>query len=344
MKNFITEVNRSTAIIKPNGEMPNKEYHEHMGLSSSGLWKFHNECPAQFKFEDKIDEDDKPDCLKFGTATHEAVLEPGLFEKHFEREVSKEDFPRYITSATDAKKLYKEICGKPIPSKLNTAAAVLDYFWAHFKDEKHEDGKELFRVYSVDVEEQKKRVDGKKTIIAADKYDDIMKMRDSIFKPKVLSNAACRDLIVGSQYEMSVIVDIKVKGYDGWITVKVRPDLITKDCFVPDYKTVDGRSSMNGFHIHAKKNGYWFRQVFVCDVLSAVYGRKFVAGLIAHKKTSPYIATPFILDHEDNEEAIEITREEVAEAVANYAKCLRDDYWPGYSGDGQPRPLEFYPY
>lgn len=54
-------------------------YHAGPGVSKSGLWKLHQRTPFHFRYGPHKESA----AQRFGSATHTAVLEPGLFEKRF---------------------------------------------------------------------------------------------------------------------------------------------------------------------------------------------------------------------------------------------------------------------
>lgn len=167
-----------------------------------------------------------------------------------------------------------------------------------------------------------------KTMVKAESYDRIMEMRAWLFESEAAWPKKLRDIITGAYYETSVICEVKVEGYDHWIKVKVRPDLITKSCLVPDYKT-DTDIRPDKFFPKAARLGYWFRQVFVTDVLSAVYGREFIPALIPQEKEKPYEAGLILLQNSTERDVIQEQREAYTEALITYSECTINDVWPG---------------
>ena len=161
------------------------------------------------------------------------------------------------------------------------------------------------------------------TIVPVDDYDMIISMRKSLFgRPHI-----AKILNAGIFVETSILCEIKVEGCADWIKVKIRPDIITKGRLVPDYKTTRDIEP-GAFARSSHDAGYWIRQVFVCDVLSAAYGKKFTPGLIAQEKTEPYISEGFFMDDEDG---LSGAREHYCEVLNRYAGYLKRDAWPSYS-------------
>lgn len=180
------------------------------------------------------------------------------------------------------------------------------------------------KVFSNDVADWHKKHEGK-TMVKAEDYDIIERMRKTIFETEFIANVL-KDAFV----ETSIICEIKVEGYDEWIKVKVRPDLITKNCLVPDYKTTrDVRPEQ--FEKLAFNGGYWFRQVFVCDVLSAVYKRQFHPALIAQEKDAPFISLLYVMRNTEQRDLLGENREAYTSALIEYNECKRKDVWPSYS-------------
>ena len=64
-------------MIIPN--MPEAIYHAHDEISKSGLWKFHTQTPAHFKFSVT----QQTPAMAMGSAIHTAVLEPHLYDQRY---------------------------------------------------------------------------------------------------------------------------------------------------------------------------------------------------------------------------------------------------------------------
>ncbi len=317
MSNPIKEVRNVSVHL--NGSLPIEDYHQKIeGISSSGLWELYDDCPASFKFGEK----EESDALHFGTASHAAMLEPELFKQQFVRDISKEDFEgEQLLTSDDA--IRKWITALEIKgASTRKGQELIDFAMAAY---------ETVKSSGIDVKPplifsvlQKKHIEENqgKTLVKAEDYDSIMKMRDVMFNDEYYKN-----LFSEAYYETSIIGELQLHGSDDWIKFKVRPDIITKDRHVPDYKTSrDVRP--REFERQAFYSGYWFRQMFVCDVLAAVYGEEFYPALMAQSKKSPYIAQEYMLD---DPESISIARGQYTGALLVYADCLKNDFWPTYS-------------
>lgn len=119
----------------------------------------------------------------------------------------------------------------------------------------------VLKLESMILEAECKHAD--KTIVKYDDYQTIMQMREVIFNDRDLQ-AALKDCRV----EMSIICEVMID--DVWYGIKIRPDIITGDRAVPDYKTT---ADMNPekFGKQAHDAGYWLKMALQKDVLEAVF-------------------------------------------------------------------------
>ena len=160
-----------------------------------------------------------------------------------------------------------------------------------------------------------------KVIVKADDYDAIMKMRSVLFGQDYIC-----DLLHEPYVETSILCEIKVTGCDEWIPVKIRPDIITKDWYIPDYKTTrDVRPEAFGRLAH--EAGYWLRQAFVSDVLDAALGVDSKPALLAQGKQSPFIPVWYNMTPQQ----IAVGREQYRNALVRYIKASVSDVWPAYA-------------
>ncbi len=309
-----------------NGKLPNEDYHKHEYISGSSLCTIHNECPAVLKYG----ESKESPALHFGIASHAAMLEPELFEREFARDITKEDWDveddkgnitnPLLTSDAAIKSKLKELGMKGYSSKkgdeliemLNAADPDVLVFKS---------------LQAAHVEANKGKV-----LVPAKDYDDIQAMRKVIF-----ANPLYADMMTDCFVETSIICEIKVDGHDEWIGVKIRPDIITKNREVPDYKTTRDVKP-DAFGRQAFHAGYLLKQAFVCDVLQAAYGADFRPGLMAQAKAVPFIPQLYWL----TERQIEIGRAQYAYALKYWDHCKRNDVWPAYSNEGMDLEIPAY--
>lgn len=297
--------------VHQDGSLPIEEYHARHGISSSYLYQLSQYCPAKYRYGER---DDSP-ALEFGVASHACMLEPDKFKAEFIRDINPLDDETILTSASAVKKALKDL-----------GVNVLTSFKADEVFELARERGDEIKVLA-NMQADLRQANPGKVFVKPDDFDALMKMRDALFGTKYIA-----DILEGAFVETSIICDIMIDGYEGWITVKVRPDLITKSCLVPDYKTTRDVRPQE-FARLASNAGYWFRQVFTCDVLSAVYGTPFYPALIAQEKDAPYIPQLYTMT---NGEKIERSRAQYLETLIQYANCLERDSWPAYA-DG---PLE----
>lgn len=159
-----------------------------------------------------------------------------------------------------------------------------------------------------------------KTLVKAEDYDMIIAMRDVLFSQDQFTN-----LLAGAYVETSIVCEILLEGFENWIAVKIRPDIITADYHVPDYKTTrDVRPESFGRLAH--ESGYWLRQAFVTDVLDAALSVDSRPALLAQCKDAPYIPVWYNMSGAQ----IAIGREQYKEALIRYARSKETDCWPAY--------------
>ncbi len=300
---MITNIKNIT--VYPNGELSNDDYHGEKYqdyASGSSLYRLFSECPADFHFGD----DEESAVLHFGTASHAAMLEPDLFNKQFIREVAKIDDENYLTSDGAIRKFIKD---KGIPGYSNKPyqdlvmrALDIDQNVKTFELEKL-----LQQIECTD-----------KTLVKGEDFDNIIKMRDQLFN--------CDEnieLFKDATVETSIICEVFIG--ETWHKVKIRPGIITKNHMVPDYKTT-ARMNPEEFARQAFNAGYWFKQAFVIDILTAVYDMEFTAALLAQGKKSPFIPQLYML----TDEQLQVGREQYTYALEVFGRCKNDKSWPAY--------------
>lgn len=291
--------------VHTNGKLSNDDYHSEKYedyASGSSLYQLYSECPADFKFGDK----EKTAALHFGTASHAAMLEPSLFEDEFVRAISKEDEVNYLTSDAGIKKVIKDA---GIPGYSNKSYSDL-----------------IIRAISIDPDikifqlEQllQKYECTDKTLVKGEDFDNILQMRKVLFADDDNVN-----LFKCASFEVSVICEIEIS--ERWHKVKVRPDIITKSGLVPDYKTTASMKPED-FARQAYYAGYWFKQAFVHDILTAAYNAPFKMALLAQGKKSPFIPQLYMLTNEQ----LQVGREQYLSALSRFEQCKKSNVWPAY--------------
>lgn len=300
-----------------NGALSNDDYHGEAYndyASGSGLHLLHSECPAALKYG----EHEETAALHFGTASHAAMLEPEMFDKLFVKAINKDDY--LITSDAAIKGFLKSVGRTGYTTKPWSDLVI----WAYESDP----DVRLFQVEQI-LQEYECAANGQ-TLVKSDDYDMILQMRETLF-----ASDTNLELFKGATFELSVICEVEIGGQ--WHKVKIRPDIVTKDCSVPDYKTT---ANMNPekFGRQAHEAGYWFKQAFVCDVLKAAYGYQFKAGLLAQGKKAPHIHQLYWLTHDQ----LQVGREQYQQALRMFTSCSESGIWPAYFNGSTELPTPQY--
>lgn len=296
-----------------NGSMSNEDYHAAPGISSSGLVTVLKSL-GDYKYQDP--EEMPKRALEFGTASHAVLLENGTFNDHFYRDVSESDEGMIGSERGCDSAVMAELKRLDVPKRSGKKGQELyDMLLAVNPNAK---------ILCVERDRLAAKNEGK-TAVRADDWDKLMKMRRVM-----LAHPDFKQIIDTEKmfFETSIFCQVKVQGCDDWIDVKLRPDVITKDYKVPDYKTTGldlDDEVLFGFDSHAVKLKYHMRLWFTCDVLSAIYGKRFTPSLLTQRTVSPYPAANVELDVP----AVEWhARMQYTEALIKYAGAVKSNKWP----------------
>lgn len=307
----------------PDGKMSNEDYHAAEGISSTGVLVIAEECPKSFRYG----EHKETPALLFGTASHAALLEPELFHATYARGFDADAYDDLLTSD---KAVQQFLSKNGVKGFSNKSGDVLYNAALEFNPE--------LKIKKVEEAAYNKNEVGERTALKPADYDGMMAMRESILNDP--DHAEYAAMLKGAKVETSIICDIKIEGFDDWIRVKVRPDIITKCRTVPDFKTTES-ASPEKFSKSIFNRGYIVRQAFVIDVLSAFYSKmsgedvEFKAALLAQEKKAPYIAQMY-----DVTEAQQAAGRAVYhDALIVYGMCRRNDVWPPYARGRMPVQL-----
>lgn len=157
-----------------------------------------------------------------------------------------------------------------------------------------------------------------KVVLASNEYERAMAMRDSVRRHV----AASRLVQSGGLVEVSGVWVDEQTG----IPCKMRADLIS-DAFsaIVDLKTTRNASE-ESFHKDAATFGYHRQAAFYLDGL-AILGKPLKRFIfIAVEKEEPHAVSLYRL----SERAIEKGRRENRTLLNQYAKCCKENAWPGY--------------
>lgn len=297
--------------VYPSGEMSNEDYHADEAVSGSELHQIFSTCPAQYRYGEK----EETQALLFGTAAHSIMLEPEKFESLYLCGID-EDAEGALSSDTAVRTVLKDM---GIPVKSTTA------------------GQELFDLFEKSgctlqfnkLEKQKLEqvaLESGKTVIKKSDFDTLIQMRNVIHANKMYA-----DLLKGAYVETSIFAEVRIG--DLWCKVKIRPDIITHDFSVPDYKTT---ADMMRFPLQAHDAGYWLKMAFQHDILMAAYpsAGEPRMGFLAQCKKAPYIPQLFWL----SKMQIITGREQYMYALKTYQQCKNADIWPAYFDEAVELP------
>lgn len=298
-------------------ELSNDDYHgERFKDYSSGseLWSVFKSCP----FEVAHSKQKNTAALHFGTATHSAILEPAEFDKYFVKSVCKDDF-ELKTDADIKSKLkelgqtgYTKLCYNDLVSTLlRLSHNSMPYSLAVLLQQIECDLKGQTIVSGAPIKHQ----DG---TTSPSKYDSILDMRSMMFhQPKNV------ELLSGADVELSIFAEVEING--SWHKVKCRPDVITKDKQVPDYKTTRSIEPIE-FGKQSFNLGYYFKMAFTLDIVNWAMGGGYRASLLAQSVNAPFLTQKYNL----TEKQIEVGREQYASTLEEWTQCKEQSNYTGY--------------
>lgn len=275
--------------------IPNKEYREREGVSSTDLKKI-AKSPAHFRYWKDHPQEDTPSLL-FGRAAHKYMLEKDDFFEEFE--VAK-DF-KYGTKA-DKEETQQFICKKAIECGKGEE-------WDNFiiTNPRKEDVVLFYRSLIVG-----------KDIISVDDMQKIEDMYEALY-----STPFVKTLLSGKK-ELSFFCEDEETGE----IMKVRPDCLTElgdaNVYV-EYKTCDDADS-DRFMKQAIDLKYDMQASFYKHVLEKVTGKKFDVIFIAQEKKPPYCVN--IL--EANTYFIASGNDMWRTWLNVYSECKKTNNWYGY--------------
>lgn len=163
-------------------------------------------------------------------------------------------------------------------------------------------------------------------IISSEQWQTALAQRDAIMAEPFLA----RLLSAPGQSEVSATW---VDGATG-LRCKMRADRVTQidgDRFIVDMKTAsDG--SPHGFSRAVATYGYHRQQAHYTNgwkSAAGVPGLEFVFAVVTAEY--PFVATAYVLDADSAQQG----QDEVAELLAEFARCQRLDHWPAYGSGPQ---------
>ncbi|WP_372393760.1 PD-(D/E)XK nuclease-like domain-containing protein (plasmid) [Azospirillum sp. HJ39] len=188
--------------------------------------------------------------------------------------------------------------------------------------------------------------------------------RTGDFKEEILK-AKGRELVKRAEYEEALRIqdavhahpsagallrgDLRVEQSFYWIDPETgllcrgRADSLRMELHaIVDLKSAaDASPDPRGFAKSCGEYKYHWQDAYYREGIEAVTGWQPEAFVfIAVEKERPYLVATYELEPA----AIERGREDVHEQLRLYAKCLKDDYWPGYSGEIEPLAMPSWAY
>jgi hypothetical protein len=146
----------------------------------------------------------------------------------------------------------------------------------------------------------------------------------------IQSNPLAVKLLTNGEPEVTIVWQDKETG----VWLRCRPDFLPrKRIIIPDLKFMaDG--SRKGFSRAIGNNGYALSAAMYLDGIQAVHGDQWPAHWmhIVVEKDAPHVVALYELPREDVERGRWLYRR----AVRQFAKCLSEDRWPGYSDEPSP--------
>lgn len=284
-------------------ELSNEKYHEIEGISGSGLSRIYQSSVEHYLSQ----EVKETDAMRLGTIIHKAILEPELFREVYACGLNYDDMPDdCIKGVTQMKSWLKEAGIKVSGSKSELIERIL------LADE-------TVKIWDK-IESDHEKLNEGKEIVQHGTYNDIRNMH------RIFNSDSCNSALVGdgSLIEYSVIVRD-----DRGITLKGRPDIITSDGLVVNYKTcVDANPET--FMNKAFKMGYVLRSAFEYDMASHILGEK-PSGymIVAQEKQAPFTVVRYVFGDAE----LEIGRQMYQSALDQYINYMETGVASSYPAE-----------
>lgn len=284
-------------------QLSNEAYQALDQRSGSFLHRLLVHSPAKARFG----EIPSRKALDFGIWSHALILEPERFNQAYCRDFDSSIYESIMTKGQDYKDWLKERGMKVSGTNAELIERIMSVG-------------EAVHIEEVEAAVYRLERPGVEFIPPAD-FDKIALMRHA-----VMADPDRAKMLVSGTPEISIVTD----------EFKSRPDLITPAGWVVNYKsTTDAEPEK--FGRKATDLGYPMRAVMECELFKQAYG-EYPQGyaILAQEKDSPYLCKTFIIyeksrgDEQPN--AWNFGRQQLADAVRIYRKCRDADIWPGLGG------------
>lgn len=275
-------------------ELTNEQYHQEIkAVSGSGLHTIYTKSPAHFKYA----ESKETEALAIGTAAHAMLLEPEVFNAEYVRGFDVSVYPDALVTANDLKGWLKERGQKVSGSKGELIERIHDL-------------EPLTHIADV-LQSRYEQWNAGKESLRPEVYDKIQSMRQTIMQSEDVAA-----MVNSGHPEMSIVGEFQ------GVNVKVRPDLITSNGGLVNYKTTTDVHPER-FGKKAFDYGYLLKAALEYDMFKAAYGQAPVFYvLLAQEKEAPYAFVPYFL----SQEQIGIGRMQYQLALATYVTVLQKTY------------------
>lgn len=275
-------------IKKYGPELKNEDYHAIHGISGSGLAEIYSTSVKHFLSKQPVE----TEAMKLGTIIHTAILEPEDFDRTYASGLDESSIPESALKGVTQMKSWLKDAGikvsggkKELIERINLADPL--------------------QLISEQIVEDFNQLLGDKEVIPFGRYQDIIDMRTS-FMSYHENNELLAD---GALVENSVTVT----GDDG-ITLKSRPDIITSNGVVVNYKTCVS-ANPNDFMRKALGLGYVLRAAFEYDMAKFLTETDVTGyAIVAQEKTAPFTVVRYVF----GEAELQIGREMYQSALDQY--------------------------
>jgi exodeoxyribonuclease VIII len=284
-------------------ELSLEAYHASDGVSNSGLTQI-GRSPLHYwaKYMDPERRPQEESAARIvGRALHCLLGEPDKFDNQFCLTPKIEDHPHAVKTIDDIASLAdKKGISLPKGSKTKMFEALKEklpevVLWDEFKDQ----------------------CTAGKAVLNPDQWDQVHRMRDAAMK-----HPSVKVLLAKGSFEQSFYWMHPTFG----VLCKCRPDFLTADGVVIDFKTAED-ASPDGFKASAWRYRYHVQAAFCVEGVSAHQSAAGPFINLVIEKEPPYAVAVY----EQDSETLAPGASEVNRNLELYAQCLRTNTWPGYS-------------
>lgn len=239
-----------------------------------------------------------------GTAFHMAIFEPEKFQLKVKTlaQIKKDETIKILSTVEDLKKFliragHIEFKGALKPELIELCKIYIkDYPDTMFEDDLHE----------------------KFTILTDKSYDNILKMRDSVFETKFWK-------VNGGLGKAEVSIEGEIDGVHFRGRIDKLFEKKTSLYFMDAKKTRSAKRKL--FESEIVKNGTHIQMTLYSMLLEQKYKLTPKPIILPCEGKAPFICQPF----EPDESFINMTKDLILYKIKEFKKCYKENYWPGYS-------------